>query len=406
MVGYDAEAKKISYLFDGKREDHYITNDVVMQWISSRPLYDVRDTSLWTLERVNEGIQGRVAERFGKDSLILELSVRDSLGYEMKRLRYGVFKGVSLCRFFVNLGFLEKDILEVTCDFTWDDFWGEMRDRVIFVLTLFVLLSVCIVFWTRNFWREKKAVAFRELFVQAFVHDLKLPVANALKCKYLLDIGLISEDLEKNKQRLDKLANQLERMEGTIGMLLTSVVSEHGVSIHPERMNIHELLKELAESGRWQVTMGKTFRIGTDLKAENAFVEGDVMLLEAVFQNLIENALKYSDGHVEVVLHSMSVGKGILVTVEDNGWGIPASALKRVFKARYRLPRYRKQVRGTGIGLSVAKSVIEAHGGKIWAESEEGRGSRFMIVLPYQIETGWRIKLKYYMRKTIGILWN
>ncbi|WP_018337113.1 sensor histidine kinase [Butyricimonas synergistica] len=406
LVGYDAEAKKISYLFDGKREDHYVTNDVAMQWMSSRPLYDVRDTSLWTLERVNKGIQGRVAERLGKDSLILELSVRDSSEYEVKRLRYGEFKGISSCRFFVNLGFLEKDTLEVTCDFTWDDFWEEMRDRVMFVMTLFLLLLFCIIFLVRRFWREKKTTAFRELFVQAFVHDLKLPVANALKCNYLLEKGLVAGDLEKNRLRLGLLANQLERIEGTIGMLLTTMVSEHGVSIHPGMMNVHELLKELAESGRWQVPPGRTFQIRVDFEDGPAFIEGDRMLLETVFQNLIENALKYSDGHVEVVLHGKGLEKGILVSVEDNGRGIPANALKRVFKTRYRLPRDRAQVRGTGIGLSVAKSVIEAHGGKIWAESEEGRGSRFMIMLPYQIATGWRMKLKYYTRKMIRILWS
>ena len=406
-VGYDADTHTLTFYINGMRVKREVAMDVSTQWIKSGPMYDVRDTTLWTLEALNEKVQERFFNWCGRDSLPLKLVQKDSAGSEITRFQQGTFQGLSICHFTEDLGFLSKDTLEVTCDFTLTDFWAKVQNQVFLIVALLVTLVFCIIAFVRMFWREKRASAFRELFVQAFVHDLKLPISNALKCEYLLGKSLASGVTSENERWLTQIDNQLMRVQGTIGMLLTALTDEHGVTIQPEEVNIHKLLEELASSRRWHVTAGRIFRITTDLQVRNPYIEGDEVLLEAVLQNLIENALKYSEGDVNISICSREVGKeSIQIVVTDDGWGIPRKALKKIFKPRYRIPEYRERVKGTGIGLSVAKSIVEAHGGTVRVESEQGRGSRFMITLPYKIAKGWQIKWICYMRRMMRMQRN
>ena len=117
---------------------------------------------------------------------------------------------------------------------------------------------------------------------------------------------------------------------------------------------------------------------------------GDADELRAAISNLIDNAIKYSDGNVDV---SVEVGaaddKRAAVRVTDRGVGVPRDELKRIFKRFYRAPRrVATRVKGAGLGLFIVRSIVSKHGGKTFAESEgEGMGSVFTIELP-RIENG------------------
>ena len=114
-------------------------------------------------------------------------------------------------------------------------------------------------------------------------------------------------------------------------------------------------------------------------------IRANVVMVERAMRNLVENGLKYSDHGVQVDLRLSLTEKNVLVEVQDNGWGIEAKYLKKIFKLYYRIPfegDYER--RGTGVGLTSAKSAVLAHGGKIWVKSKPGIGSVFSFTIPHK----------------------
>jgi two-component system phosphate regulon sensor histidine kinase PhoR len=103
--------------------------------------------------------------------------------------------------------------------------------------------------------------------------------------------------------------------------------------------------------------------------------------LEQVLVNLIHNALKFTHPGGEVVLSVQTEKEVVRFAVRDTGVGIPVDDLERIFERFYKADRARSGG-GTGLGLSIARHIVEAHGGSIWAESEEGRGSTFYFTIP------------------------
>jgi two-component system, OmpR family, phosphate regulon sensor histidine kinase PhoR len=114
-------------------------------------------------------------------------------------------------------------------------------------------------------------------------------------------------------------------------------------------------------------------------------IRGDGARLGQVVVNLVHNAVKFSPDGGDVVVRARAVGDEVVTSVEDHGVGIPRAARDRVFERFYKIDRARLRPEvggGTGLGLAIARHVIEQHGGRIWVQSEEGRGSTFSFALP------------------------
>jgi signal transduction histidine kinase len=108
----------------------------------------------------------------------------------------------------------------------------------------------------------------------------------------------------------------------------------------------------------------------------------DPKRLEQVLRNLLSNALKYSPAGGTITVRGRRDGRQLLVQISDQGIGIPAEALERVFERFYRVENELTQsVRGAGLGLAVCRGIVEAHGGRIWVESVPGLGSTFYVTL-------------------------
>jgi signal transduction histidine kinase len=121
------------------------------------------------------------------------------------------------------------------------------------------------------------------------------------------------------------------------------------------------------------------------MNGERPQVKADAEELRVAISNLLDNAVKYSVKGVHVAVEVAAVNeKKVAVRIQDDGIGIQAAQLKRIFKRFYRVPgRVMARIKGTGLGLFIVSSVVERHGGKVFAESEgRGHGSRFTIELP------------------------
>jgi len=151
-------------------------------------------------------------------------------------------------------------------------------------------------------------------------------------------------------------------------------------------INLSDIVRECLELERLRYGLNETHLIYTESpEASNARVSGDIEELRAAFTNLFDNAVKYSDEDVRVVVSvSAPDEKRVTVRVEDQGIGIPQTQLKRIFRRFYRVPgRFMARVKGTGLGLFIVQSVVKKHGGRVYAESAGlGHGSTFTVQLP------------------------
>lgn len=173
-----------------------------------------------------------------------------------------------------------------------------------------------------------------------------------------------------------------QRLAGLVENLLFLSTLESG-RLKPVRsvIDLSRLIHELVDDIR-PIAARRGINILLEIPAElKAFVDGEQM--RRVFQNIFTNGIKYSRNGGEVIISSKHTNDHISLDVADTGIGIDPKDLPRIFERFHRASNARSQaIKGTGLGLSIAKTLVEANGGKIWAESVLGRGSRFHILLP------------------------
>jgi signal transduction histidine kinase len=214
-------------------------------------------------------------------------------------------------------------------------------------------------------------------FAQLTSHDLKTPLATmANLCDEVLDE--FGGQIPGEAAGLIKTArDRAFRMSKTIDELLSSTMSLHTEAVL-DHVATQDLLQEVIEQVR---PMLKQKKIELNVNGELPTVLGDQARLREVFYNLLSNAIKFSDkpqGRIEISCQSGD--HECVFAVADNGPGIPVDELSRVFVPFRRLPSHRNTP-GSGLGLYFAKTIVEQQQGRIWAESELGRGSTFYVAL-------------------------
>jgi signal transduction histidine kinase len=216
-----------------------------------------------------------------------------------------------------------------------------------------------------------------ESFIYIVTHDMKTPVVNLQGL-----VGLVEQDHGESlpgevQDYLKRLRRNAERLEELLRDLLEYPrrLSVVGVK-RPEAMGpiVETAIDGLRENAQ---ALGVTVVVDPDLPT----VACDPKRVQQVVHNLVENAIKYA-GRVKkprVEIGCSRTSDGLRFHVMDNGPGIPADQLTDVFKLFHRVPG--SQAEGTGIGLAVTRQLVEAHGGEVWCESEEGKGATFFFTL-------------------------
>ncbi len=179
------------------------------------------------------------------------------------------------------------------------------------------------------------------------------------------------------------MAKHAERLERIIEDLLSLARLEQQEEKGLDTQTIQVL--EILEDSRSVCSLAaseKDIRIHIDCAPELR-CRGNTSILEQAFVNLLDNAVKYSPGHTEVMMAAAGDGTETVVKIIDHGRGIPAKDLGRIFERFYRVDKARSRAEGgTGLGLSIVKHVVSLHGGSVSVESEEGSGSTFTVRLP------------------------
>lgn len=236
----------------------------------------------------------------------------------------------------------------------------------------------------RDISREKEVERMKNEFIFIAAHQLRTPLS-AIKWVFSMilggDIGKIT--LEQ-KDILDKGETATQRMIDLVNDLLNvSRIEEGKFDYNFEEISLYEIIQKTADIEKNKIRERElNFKI--IMRDENIpKIKGDKEKLLLVFQNLIENAINYTFKKGSVIINLKSDNENVIAEIEDNGIGIPKSQLNRLFNKFFRGSNVIKmQMEGTGLGLFIAKNIIEKHHGKIEVESEEGKGTKIIIFFP------------------------
>jgi len=227
----------------------------------------------------------------------------------------------------------------------------------------------------RDITKRRAAERTQREFLALASHELKNPLSSVLGYAQLMQRRGAYDELA-----LTRIVSQAAHMDRLLGDLLDMARLQSGrLGILPVSMDLVALARACADQARSQT---ERHRIRFEGATEPLTGDWDADRLRQVIDNLLTNAIKYSPDGGEIVVRVEEVGPVARVSVHDHGIGIPATMLNSIFEPFYRTQAAGERATGFGIGLCVAKSIVELHGGQIEVTSEPGRGSTFGFTLP------------------------
>ncbi len=230
----------------------------------------------------------------------------------------------------------------------------------------------------RDISQEKALQEQKDRFISHASHELRTPITN-LKVR----LYLIRKQPEKIEEHLDILEKMVERMRNLVDDLLDISRFEKGsLKLSTKCLDLREIIDEVINSQHSYADF-KGIALSPQLFSKPQIVCVDPILLTQVFTNLLVNAINYTPKGGNVHITSSSVQEDgqtfSLVAIKDNGIGIPPEMISQIFEPFFRATE--GSVRGTGLGLTISKEIIDLHGGEILVESQEGKGSTFTVKL-------------------------
>lgn len=230
----------------------------------------------------------------------------------------------------------------------------------------------------RDITLEKEIERMRDEFLHSITHDLRSPMTSIRGFLEVLKEEQAGPLNQQQKSFLDIMDKSSERLLNLINDLLDTAKMEQGkFEIKPVEFDLKEVASSIVDSLK-----GQAMKSGIELTFEcegNDFkVYADKELIERVYTNLVGNALKFTPSGGKVTVRVFEKDGYFLSEVEDTGEGIPPEYLDKIFDKFQQVGRKK----GTGLGLTICKYIVEAHGGKIWVESKLGEGSKFSFTIP------------------------
>ena len=216
-------------------------------------------------------------------------------------------------------------------------------------------------------------------FISIASHELRTPLGLILGHATFLK-EMISEE---HQEPINIIIRNASRLKEIIESLTNVDNYETGTSrVRQNLLSIPRLVEEVTYSFQ-DMAASKNITLETDVPREDLLVEADANKITVALSNLIRNAITFTDEGGHVLVSAQFVTGHVQVSVKDNGVGIPANELSQVFERFFQVESHlTRRHSGMGLGLSVAKTMIELHDGRIWAESVEGQGSTFTFLLP------------------------
>ncbi|MBI4348446.1 MAG: HAMP domain-containing histidine kinase [Elusimicrobia bacterium] len=233
--------------------------------------------------------------------------------------------------------------------------------------------------------RLKVIDELKDEFIANVSHDLRNPLAAIQSFADVLQGGMYGPVNERQMGALEIMRGSAKRLHEMVENVLDMAKVKAGrLEVEKKPFDLNELLARSVSL--FEVSAReKGVELSRDLPPASFRALGDPQAVERVVSNLLGNALKFTPKGGRIELRAGPEGDWLRVSVKDTGYGIPAKDLPRLFRRFERLDvegQRDRKIAGAGLGLAASRSLVEAHGGKIWAESEEGKGTTFFFTLP------------------------
>jgi two-component system, OmpR family, sensor histidine kinase KdpD len=231
----------------------------------------------------------------------------------------------------------------------------------------------------------RRTDALRSALLSSVSHDLRTPLASIKAAAS----SLLQQDVQWNEEERNSFALAIERESDRLNRLVGNLLDMsriEGGALKPEKewYPIDELIHDVI--GHMKFILQER-EVHTSLPADLLPVELDYLQIDQVVTNLLENAVRYTPATSPIDVSAQMVDNAVMVSIADRGPGIPPYDLERIFDKFYRVSGpTRGTPMGTGLGLAVCRGLVEAHGGRIWAENRPGGGAIFHFTLPVQTE--------------------
>ena len=274
----------------------------------------------------------------------------------------------------------------LTVNFPSIDRYIYKSARYVIVSVVFIVILLAVyVYMIRMVLRQRKLSEMKNDFVSNMTHELKTPVASISLASQML----VDESVPKTPAMTSHLSNvisdETRRLQRLVDRVLqTSLFENKKMSLKHDDLDLNTMADDVASTFALKIEE-KGGTITTDLRAENPVITGDEVHITNVLFNLMENAVKYrrEDEPLHITVSTENRHDNVVVTIADNGIGIKKENLKKIFEKFYRVHSGNKHdVKGFGLGLAYVRNIVQLHHGHIHAESELGKGTRFIIVLP------------------------
>lgn len=270
--------------------------------------------------------------------------------------------------------------VQVKADIGLSAFLREMLYILIASVVMVVVILGCVVYLMVTIRKKDLLFKQREANVNGTVHDLKAPLNGIITL-----LGFLrNKQTDTSVQTLmDGIVRQAKNLVSDIeSLLVTARRDRQQLHLQKKRADLVQLVAQARESLSSQY-IGKPHCIRVECEETEMMAEVDALYVTNVLRNLMENALKYSDDGVEIIVRIRKEASRLCLEVEDNGWGIERKYHKKIFGQFFQVPsEHEVRRRGYGVGLAFAYYIMEAHGGCIRVKSEPGKGSTFTCVFP------------------------
>jgi two-component system phosphate regulon sensor histidine kinase PhoR len=262
--------------------------------------------------------------------------------------------------------------------------WETMGVSLLGSAILLFIMVGCFYIAMMTILKQKKLAEIKNDFINNMTHEFKTPISTISLATQLIqeDVSVVENSTIQRylgiiKDENVRLGQQVERV------LQTAQMEREEIVLKKKHLDMHELIHQVIEMNQ-PMLMANQGEINTEFSADSSVILIDEVHMSNVINNLIDNAVKYSDKAPRIGIFTDSDHLGFHIQVSDEGIGMSKEFLSQVFDPFYRVPTGNvHNVKGFGLGLSYVKKIVEAHGGTVHVKSQVGKGSTFEITIPY-----------------------
>ena len=260
------------------------------------------------------------------------------------------------------------------------DVWPTILGSLLFV----TIILLCFAYTIHVIFRQKKLSEMRNDFINNMTHEFKTPIATInLAADSITSPVIVSEPTKVSrfatiiKQENSRMLSQVEKV------LQMALLEKKDFKLRMSDINIHEIILQAVEHANLQVEK-KGGRVYAELRAGKPVIRADQTHISNIIYNLLDNANKYSPDAPDIKITTENALNGIRITIADKGLGMTKDQVKHIFDKFYRVHTGNiHDVKGFGLGLAYVKAMISAHKGTVDVQSEVGKGSEFILFLPF-----------------------